>query len=222
MLLSFDLCSSIVGAWHGVATGYIGKQRKTNGKGFTTMKCAFCHTENADGTRFCFSCGKPMVPLPSGASPASSANQPSIQPVSQPSNPSTPNPASPDVPPMPNAQPPMPTTPPPLPASATGKAAGAAMSKKVIAAIVAAVLVGATGAGVGISFAAGAWGRNDKPAAAQTADDKASKKTAKTDADKSDASKKKQNAGGNKAGGKYSSQGTVSERKGETYITRRI
>lgn len=94
---------------------------------------------------------------------------------------------------MPNAQPPMPTTPPPLPASATGKAAGAAMSKKAIAAIVAAVLVGATGAGVGISFAAGAWGRNDKPAAAQTADDKASKKTAKTDADKSDASKKKQN-----------------------------
>ena len=34
--------------------------------------------------------------------------------------------------------------------------------------------------------------------------------------------RKKQNAGGNKAGGKYSSQGTVSERKGETYITRRI
>jgi N utilization substance protein B len=34
--------------------------------------------------------------------------------------------------------------------------------------------------------------------------------------------RKKQNAGGNKAGGKNSSQGTVSERKGETYITRRI
>ena len=34
--------------------------------------------------------------------------------------------------------------------------------------------------------------------------------------------RKKQNAGSNKTGGKYSSQGTVSERKGETYITRRI
>ena len=34
--------------------------------------------------------------------------------------------------------------------------------------------------------------------------------------------RKKQNAGSNKTGGKYSSQDTVSERKGETYITRRI
>ena len=72
---------------------------------------------------------------------------------------------------MPGAQPPMPTTPPPLPTSVAGKAAGAAMSKKAIAAIVAAVLVGVIGAGVGISFAAGAWGHNDSPATAQTADD---------------------------------------------------